>query len=348
MSELLLKDYRPESELVVPRTAITKPKFPVIDIHGHFGPMVFGEAYEDRYDTGEVLRRLGEYGVKAVTNLELLWGRGLERMLEKTKDDQEQIPTFSSVDVRRFEDSDFPRYVQDTITHAVDRGVKGLKFWKNISLRMKDSHGRYIRMDDPRLAPIWNTAAAHGLPVLVHIGDPVAFFRPITPENERYEELQAHPDWSFCHPELPSFQQLLEMQEAMIKGHPDTTFIVAHGGSYAENLRCLSGMLDRLPNMYIDIAARINEFGRQPYSARAFFQQYQDRILFGTDFTPESFGYIPYYRFLETFDEYFPYDESDPPGQGRWNIYGIGLEDPVLKKVYWNNSAGLLGFDPIA
>ena len=178
--------------------------------------------------------------------------------------------------------------------------------------------------------------------MLFHIADPVAFFRPIDRFNERYEELGAHPDWSFCSPELYSFEQLMDMQENLISSYPDTTFVIAHGGSYSENLGYVGGQLDKYPNMYIDIAARIAEFGRQPYASRKFFSKYADRILFGTDSTPLGMDYPTYYRFLETWDEYFDYSHSEIPNQGRWKIYGVGLEDQVLEKIYQLNAGKLL------
>lgn len=345
--ELLLKDFVPDSELVVKRSNITKARFPVIDFHGHFGPLVLGEDYLDSYDTKAQVERFKSFGVEKITNLELVWGEALKTLLGKVESHKEDILTFSSVDVTRLEDRDFPLYVRETIKEAVSLGVKGLKFWKNLGLTLQDSKSRYIRLDDSRLDVIWKVAGEYSLPILIHVADPVAFFKPITPTNERYEELSRVPDWSFCKAGLFSFEELLAMQESMIARNPKTLFVVAHGGSYSENLGYVAKMLDQYPNMHIDIAARLNEFGRQPYTAREFFKRYQTRILFGTDSCPNHWGYLPYFRFLETFDEYFPYSNSKKPGQGLWHIYGIGLEDAILKDVYWNNAARILGIPTI-
>ena len=193
-----------------------------------------------------------------------------------------------------------------------------------------------------RLDPIWQTAAELNIPVLIHIADPVAFFLPLDATNERWEELQAHPDWHFPSPPYQSFLTIMSQFENLVARHPTTTFIGAHVGCYAENLNWVATMLDRYPNYYIDISARISELGRQPYSARRFFLDYSDRILFGTDAGPSLDAYNVYYRFLETDDEYFSYDGEAIPTQGRWSIYGLFLPDEVLYKVYRRNALRLL------
>lgn len=339
---LKLEEYMPRSELVTERVKVTKPRFPVIDVHTHFGSLVLGEDYTEGYDTAREVERFKEAGIKRVVNLELVWGGELDRLLEKIHPHEDFITTFSSVDVTRLDEPGFERYVRRTLQEAKGKGVRGLKFWKDLSLSHRDKSGKYIALDDPRLQVIWAAAAEFGLVVLHHVADPVAFFKPVDRYNERFEELSRVPEWSFYRPGLYTFEQLMEQQEAMIRDNPTTTFIIAHGGSYSEKLGVVSKWLDQYPNMYIDIAARVNEFGRQPYTARRFFERHQDRILFGTDAAAGyAFNYQPYFEFLETWNEYFDYSSSGIPGQGRWKIYGIGLGDAVLEKIYYKNAEKL-------
>ena len=176
----------------------------------------------------------------------------------------------------------------------------------------------------------------------IHVSDPVAFFTPTDRFNERYEELNNHPDWSFYDHDFPSNAEILEARNRVFARHPKTQFIALHVGNFAEDLENVSQNLDRFPNMFVDIAARIGELGRQPRTARKFFEKYQDRILFGTDATPqrEQFPqqvyndklYEIYFRFLETDDEYFDYAPAKVPPQGRWRIYGINLPDEILQE----------------
>ncbi len=330
-------------ELVLEAHLKPRPRFPVIDVHAHFGRLLLGEDYESRYDTAAAVAAMKARGLTGVVNLDGENGAYYERMLRKTEGYEDFFHTFGNVDLTRFEEPDFDRHVYATIRRQQSLGMEGLKFWKILGLGIRGRDGRYLRPDDARLSVIWQTAAELSLPVLIHIADPPAFFRPADCENERYTELRAHPDWSFCGEGLYRFEALMEMQEALLAGNPQTTFIVAHCGSYSENLAAVGRWLDAYPNMNIDIADRINDLGRQPYTARAFFRRYRDRILLGTDMTPlDADRYPIYYRFLETFDEYFDYSTAPEPPQGEWKICGIGLEDDVLEDIYRKNAERLL------
>jgi predicted TIM-barrel fold metal-dependent hydrolase len=167
-----------------------------------------------------------------------------------------------------------------------------------------------------------------------HHTDPVAFFRPHDRFNERWEELCRHPDWHYPPSAFPSFEALIDQFEHVVARHPRTTFIGAHMGGYAENLTWVDRMLSTYPNFYVDMAARLAELGRQPYSAKRLFEKHPERIMFGLDFSPPQPKLCaPYFRFLETADEYFPYHPHRLT-QGRWNIYGIDLADAILQQIY--------------
>ncbi len=344
MKDILLKDFTPESELVLPETQKDTPLFPVIDAHTHWGRLLLGDDYPAAYKTSDIVEMLKARGLIGIVNADGAWGDELDKMLSKTDESNGFITTFASVDVTRMYEKDFEKYAYNTIKRAADLGIKGLKFWKVIGLVYKDQDGNYIRPDDERLKCIWQTAAELSLPVLFHIADPTAFFKPIDEYNERYEELGAHPDWAFNAPDLYSFNELMQMQYNMIKANPKTNFICAHVAGYSENLSAVGSWLKQLPNMFIDIAERISELGRQPYTSKKFFTEHADKILFGTDMTPLDFvgRYEIYYRFLETFDEYFRYDITPNGKQGRWRIYGVGLSPEVLEKIYHKNAKRLL------
>jgi predicted TIM-barrel fold metal-dependent hydrolase len=204
-----------------------------------------------------------------------------------------------------------------------------------------------------RLDPLWATAAEVHVPVTIHVADPAAFFEPLDANNERYEELREHPDWHFWptrprgRPEIdgyPPFDELIDALEAVVARHPATTFIGAHVGCASEDLARVSSILERCPNFNVDIAARLAELGRQPYTTRQFFERWSERIVFGTDFTPDPAMYAIHYRFLETRDESFDYSLDDPPPQGRWQIHGLGLARDVLERVYRTNAERLIEF----
>lgn len=342
-----LAEYNPKSQAIVSENLVSRAKFPVLDVHTHWGQMLLGADYAKRYETKEALAQVQALGVQRLVNLDGGHAEDLEPMLEKTSAHAKAIYTFVWVQTERLDEPSFAKNVETYLKHAKRKGAKGVKMWKDISLTQRDASGQLIQTDDPRLDIIYETVAALGMPVLMHIADPVAFFEPINAENERYEELMKHPDWSFYGPEYPNFQALMAMQDRTIARHPKTQFIIAHFGSYAENLPHVAERLERYPNMFIDIAGRVPELGRVPYSARKFFVDYKERILFGTDSHPLSTERYPiYFRFLETYDEYFTY--SNPklaPTKGRWRIYGLGLPDDVLKAVYSENAKRLLALN---
>ena len=214
--------------------------------------------------------------------------------------------------------------------------------------------GKLIRVDDPRFDPMWEAAGTLKMPIAIHTSDPEAFFLPIDRFNERWEELHAHPDWSFHKEGFPSNRELQEARRNIMRRHPRTQFVCLHVAD-AEDLAYVSECMDSHPNMTVELAARIGELGRQPRTARKFIEKYQDRVLFGTDAVPKGYNtpqqvfgdalYEIYYRFLETDDEYFDYAPAHVPPQGRWRIYGVGLPDEILRKVYWENAARLLNID---
>jgi predicted TIM-barrel fold metal-dependent hydrolase len=222
-----------------------------------------------------------------------------------------------------------------------------LKIWKPLGLSLRDPAGNIVAPNDPRLDDLWATAGELKVPVLIHVADPVAFFKPVDRFNERWEELYNQPDLHYLAQNCPRFEDLIAQLADLVTRHAATNFIGAHVGCYAENLEWVSGLIKRCPNFHVDISARIAELGRVPARARQFFISHADRILFGSDYPPNSDYYRLCYRFLESRDEYFPHWLGERPVQGRWMIYGLGLPADVLKKVYHDNAARLLHRPPL-
>ena len=335
-----LENYRPRSALVTQITEIDRPRFPVIDAHNHLAEP-FGGGW-DKKPLPELLDRLDQVNICLYIDLDGGWGEDiLNAHLDYFKDTApERFKVFGGVDWSKWPElgDKFPDWAAQRLRLQKERGAEGLKVWKGFGLSVCDQRNELVQVDDPRLKPLWDTAADLKLPILIHVADPVAFFWPLDEHNERWEELVAHPDWHFPSPPFPTFLSIMNGLSNLVAAHPRTTFIGAHVGCYAENLGWVGELLDRCPNFYVDIGARIAALGRQPYAARKFFVRYADRILFGTDMGPDLDVYRLYFRFLETGDEYFNYDPLDPPHQGRWQIYGLSLPDEVLEKVYFRNA----------
>jgi predicted TIM-barrel fold metal-dependent hydrolase len=328
---LPLSDFHPRCMLTTPVHEIPLPRFPVIDYHNHL----------DAQDPESVLKIMDACGIEHIVNITMKVGEEAFRVMDRYKAaDAARFSTIGWMDWTGVESRDFVTVSVARLERLVEHGAVGFKIWKDLGLSVCDASGELMRVDDERLAPIFEKAGELGVPVMVHIGDPEAFFLPIDANNERYEELAAHPDWGF-HGAQFSKHELLEQRDRVFTRHPNTTFVAAHIAENAEDLQRVSAMLDANPNVVVDISARASELGRQPYSARKFFLRFADRILFGADLVPEISMYRLYYRFLETADEYFEYP-SHASRQGRWNIYGVDLPDDVLRKVYRENALRLL------
>jgi predicted TIM-barrel fold metal-dependent hydrolase len=359
---LALADYEPKSMLHVQETQVERAKFPVVDVHTHITVSAKSEngvelaaerTYLGRPD--ELLPVMDRKNIRAMVNLTGGYDNGLSEVIAKyDKAYPNRFYSFTEPCYSRFLEPNYPRIQADETERAHRAGAKGLKLLKTLGLYLRENitSGKLVKIDDPRFDPMWDACGQLNMPVAIHISDPIAFFTPTDRFNERYEELNNHPDWSFYDHDFPSNRELLEARNRVFARHPKTQFLVLHVGNFSEDLDSVSENLDRFPNMTVDIAARIGELGRQPRRSRRFFDRYQDRILFGTDATPHGdefpqqvFNdklYEIYYRFLETDDEYFDYAPAKVPPQGRWRIYGIGLPESILQKVYNQNAARLL------
>ena len=343
--EPTLRTFDPAPALTVAATDLKQAKFQVVDIHSHFGFRFRG----DRAKLEEYVRVMDRNQIVVSVSMDAKLGDEEDHLKFIGQGYEKRLASFVHLDFRGNGDKDdsktwacnqpgFVRTSVEQLRAAKPKGILGLKFFKSFGLTDKNADGSLIKIDDERFDPIWSVCGELGLPVIMHVADPVAFFQPIDANNERWEELSRHPDWSFHGDQFPARDELLAARNRVIGRHPKTTFIGAHFANNSEDLETVGKWLDQYPNLVIEFASRINELGRQPYTARKFFIKYQDRILFGTDGPWPELRLSYYWRFLETYDEYIPYSEKSPQPQGMWRIYGIGLPDDVLKKIYHENA----------
>ena len=362
LPSLALSDYEPKSMLQVSETRVERSRYPVIDFHTHITvsarevngvPLAAERTY--LADPGELIAVMDRKNIRTMVNLTGGFDAGLVETIRRyDKAHPDRFYSLTEPCYSRFLEPGYPQIQAEAIEQAHRNGARGLKILKTLGLYLRDNitSGKLVKIDDPRFDPMWDICGQLQMPVAIHISDPAAFFLPTDRFNERYEELSNHPDWSFHDHDFPSNAELIEARNRVFARHPKTHFIGLHVGNFAEDLGNVSENLDHFPNLSVDIAARIGELGRQPRTARAFFEKYQDRILFGTDATPHGDDlpqqlfndqlYEIYFRFLETSDEYFDYAPAKVPPQGRWRIYGIDLPDQILRKVYRENAARAL------
>ena len=332
--DLLLRDFKPRSMLRVPGHEVERAAFPAVDVHNHVNDARGGDR---AVPVPELLARMDRLNLKRIVILTGRWGEALQAVVDRmVKPHPDRFTVFTEPDWSRIDEPGFGEAMATQIRDAFARGARGLKVLKALGLQVQDRSGQLVAVDDPRLDPMWAECGRLGIPVAIHTADPDAFFEPRDPTNERWDELGRHPDWSFHGPKFPPKRTLLEARNRVFARHPGTTFIALHIANHPEDLDDASAVLDGYPNVVVETGARQAELGRQPRRAREFFLRYQDRVLFGTDQSPEEAMYRSWFRFLETADEHFDYWRA--PNQGRWKISGLDLPKDVLEKVYVKNS----------
>lgn len=321
-------DYEPVSTLVVPEHKLTRSKYPFIDVHNHQFSM-------PTMDLGTLTSEMDKLNMKVMVNLS---GQSGDFIIKSVKNIQANDPkrfvVFANVEFNKVGEDDWAQKAAKQLEADVKNGANGLKVYKNLGFSVKDINGKRVAVDDPRLDPIWQKCAELKIPVLIHTADPRSFWDSMDLHNERWMELATHPNRK-RGPENPEpFEDLIAEQQRMFRRNVKTTFIAAHFGWLPNDLERLGKVLDEMPNVNVEFGAVIAELGRQPKMARRFFEKYQDRILFGKDsWAPQE--YATYFRVLETEDEYFPYHKKY---HAFWRMYGLGLPDTILKKVYYKNA----------
>ena len=328
-----IREYRPASTLVVPARLVPRAKFPVIDIHGHPPPLTSADVVESVVATMDplnlrILLVTGHPG--RISREQML--RDIETLKGSTHKDR--FALFANIDFRNVAPG-FGRMAAEQLEADVKAGAVGLgEIMKDFGLSARRADGSRLRLDDPELDPIWATAARLRIPVVMHVGDPAAFWQPFDYSNERYLELALFPNRR-CPPErCPPFEELMAERDRLFRRHPKTTFVVAHMGWHANDLARLGRMFDQMPNLYAETGAILHELGRQPRFARDFFVKYQDRVLFGKDtFAADEYPY--FWRTFETADEYFDHYRDY---QASWKLSGLALPDSVLRKLYFENA----------
>ncbi|MEM7626715.1 MAG: amidohydrolase family protein [Planctomycetota bacterium] len=330
--------YDPIAELVVEAHFPQQSRFTNIDAHAHWSL---------EPDPHDMIKAMDERNVFAAVNLSGGYGERLDAMADRYLSvDRQRFVIFLNLPFDRIDEPGFAEWAVSEIERAHARGVRGLKVFKSLGLYHRDAAGELVEIDDRRLDPVWRRCGELNMPVLIHTADPVAFFKPVDEKNERWLQLKRRPNWSFYGGDFPARDELLAARNRVFARHPGTTFIGAHMANNAEDLSKVRADLDAFPNLVVDISGRVAELGRQPYTARRFVLDYPDRVMFATDRypgNPSQPRYRIYYRFLETKDEYFKYYHHPFPPAGEWKIYGIGLPDEVLRMVYYDNAARVLG-----
>ena len=321
-------DYRPRSTLVTEAHAVPRARYPFVDIHSHTGPSAA--------TVDQLVAEMDAMNLRVLVNLSGGGAAGVKEKVDfiRSTPHAGRFAVFANVTWRGAGSPGWAEAAVADLEQAVRNGAIGLKVAKDLGLSVRKADGSRLRVDDPVLGPVWEAAGRLDIPVIIHTAEPQEFFSPLDYENERWLELALFESRRNFMPGQPTFDDLVGERDRMFAAHPKTRFINAHFGWYANDLGRAARLLDALPNVVMEMAAVLYDFGRQPRAAREFFTRYQDRVLMGKDtYAPSEFPY--YFRVLETNDEYFDYYRDY---HAFWKLYGMGLSDEVLRKLYYRNA----------
>lgn len=330
-----IREYRPRSTLVVPVHKVSRARFPVIDIHGHPPALV----------NDDVINRIGagmdSLNLRVMVNANGTSGDRLKQQLDAIRASRyrDRFVVFTTLSLRDVGPGSGAK-IAAQLRADVAAGAAGVgEIMKSFGMSAKKSDGTRLTLDDPELDIVWETAARLKIPVFIHTGDPAEFWAPLDYQNERWLEQAIYPERRYQdRSRFPAFEELVAERNRMLKKHPNTIWVLAHLGWHAQDLGRLGRMFDSLPNLYAEVGAVLYDIGRQPRMAHDFFIKYQDRLIFGKDsYQPDEYPY--YWRVFETNDDYFDYYRDY---HAFWKLYGIGLPDAALRKLYYGNALKII------
>lgn len=333
-----IEEYDPRSTLVVPQHPVPRAKYPFVDVHSHQD----GDMPPEKVDA--LVAEMDKLNMAVMVNLSGRSGERLKQGIANLKGRHpKRFVVFANVDFQGIGEPGWGERAARQLAEDVQAGAQGLKIFKNLGMFANDKDGNRVATDDPRIDPVWAKCAELGIPVLIHTGEPAAFWLPHDKHNERWLELSQFPNRRRDDPRFVSFEQTMAEQHDLFRRHPKTVFIDAHLGWLGHDLARLGKLLDELPNVHTELGAVLYELGRQPRFARDWLIRYQDRVMMGKDiWAPEE--YPVYFRVFETADEYFDYYRKR---HAFWKMYGLDLPDEVLRKIYYKNALEVIpGIDP--
>lgn len=254
-----------------------------------------------------------------------------------------------SFPIENWDDEDWEQKTIQYLQEQFDRGAVGVKIWKNIGMELKDSSGRLVMVDDPKLQPVISFIESQRKVLLGHLGEPKNCWLPIeemtTLNDQGY--FSANPKYHmYLHPDMPSYEDQIAARDRMLALHPKLVFVGCHLASLEWSVDRIAAFLDRFPNATVGVAARMGQVQYQTQADRAkviaFFTRYQDRVLYGTDsgvrpgrgaakhaYVHEK--WLRDWKFFNT-DQMVEVPELSDP------VQGLALPKVVVEKIYRKNA----------
>jgi predicted TIM-barrel fold metal-dependent hydrolase len=331
---LLLKNYHPVSIYKTPTANIQRASFPVIDMHSH-------DYVETKNDVDNLVKLMDKMNVRKTMILTYTTGKSFDSAVEKYSKYPDRFELFCGFDYTGYDTPGWQKNAVEELERCYKKGAKGVGELGDKGegeLYSKPTPGKGLHIDDPQMKPLLEKCAELHMPVSIHVAEDEWMYE--TPDSTNDGMMNAatwHVDMN--KPNKLGHDALQKSLENAVRENPKTIFIACHLLNACSNLQQLGDLLDKYPNLYADIAARFGEIAPVPRYAAAFITKYQDRLVYGTDNSPEEHMYLTTFRILETADEHFY--ETDTFNY-HWALYGLNLPKEVLEKLYYKNAEKIL------
>ncbi len=334
---LLLNDFRPRSIYNIPQNTISKARFPVIDVHSH----IFANS-EKQLD--EWIRKMDLAGVQQTVVLTMAHGRKFDDSVKFFSKYRDRFILYCGLDFTRYDEPGFGPGAVKELKRCHEIGAMGVGELgdKGKGLFYDDPPAWGMHIDDSRMDMIIDACAEFRMPINIHVGEPQWFYERMDNTNDGL--MNAY-NWRLDNQDgILNLDQHLEHLGRALSKHPETIFIACHFANQVTDLEKLGRMLDQYPNLYSDISARYSEVATIPRYTEAFIERHRDKLLYGTDMEIAEHMYETTFTILETGNEHFYVYHFDHIREFNyhWPLYGLGLSDETLRKLYFDNTTKIL------
>ena len=330
--KILLKDYRPRSLYKIPITEVPKAKFPIVDMHSH----AYAKTPEE---IAERVRNMDDVGIAKTIILTDANGQAFDDIYRKHAAYPDRFELWCGFDYTGYDRPGFGAQATRALEKCHQAGARGVGELHDKGKGLVSSTVKAFGMhpDDTRMDPLFERCGQLGMPVNIHVADPIWMYEAMDNKNDG---LMNAFHWRLDNqPDIVGHSGMIDIFERTVKKHSSTTFIACHFANLDYDLARLGQVLERHPNLYADISARYAETAPIPRFVSQFYAKYADRLLYGTDMGFDRSMYRVTFRILETLDEHFY--ETDMFGY-HWSLNGFGLSDEILQKLYRTNAEKIL------